>query len=140
MIDARGYTLTLPPSHKTFKEFRVALVTDDAFAEVDHGVSEQLSKLEDFLEREGVTVSRRARPGFDSRELYALYMVLLRAAAAGAAEDAEFNESRKIAGDADHTVRDMAKLNAYGLTLSHRDWLRLDEERHRYRMKWAQIL
>ncbi len=139
-IDARGYKLALPPSHKAFKEFRVALVTDDAFAEVDRELSDLLSKLGDFLEGEGVAVSRTARPAFDSRELYALYMVLLRAAAAGAAGDEEFNACREIAGDADHTARDMARLNAYGLTLSHRDWLRLDEERHRYRMKWAQFL
>jgi amidase len=138
-MDARGYALSLQPSRKAFHDFRVALVSDDEFAEVDSEVSSQISALGDFLEREGIRVARNTRPAFDSQELYALYMVLLRAAMAGAASDEEFAECRGIAGDANHTSRDMERLNAYGLTLSHRDWLRLDEERHRYRVKWAQF-
>lgn len=137
--DNLGYTLSLPRCHKAFRDFRVALVTDDSFAEVDQEVSDPLSRCGDFLEREGIAVARGARPAFDSQELYALYMVLLRAAAAGAATDDEFNDARKVAGDANYTAREIETLNAYGLTLSHRDWLRLDEERHRYRMKWAQF-
>jgi len=33
----------------------------------------------------------------------------------------------------------MAKLNAYGATLTHRDWLRLNEARLRYRAKWIEF-
>ena len=138
-MDARGYALSLQPSRKAFHDFRVALVSDDEFAEVDSEVSSQISALGDFLEREGISVARNTRPAFDSQELYALYMVLLRAAMAGAASDEEFAEYRNIAGDANHTSRDMERLNAYGVTLSHRDWLRLDEERQSYRMRWAQF-
>jgi amidase len=138
-MEARGYALSLQPSRKTFHDFRVALVSDDEFAEVDSEVSTQISALGDFLEREGISVARNTRPAFDSQELYALYMVLLRAATAGVASDEEFAEYRNIAGDANHTSRDMERLNAYGVTLSHRDWLRLDEERQSYRMRWAQF-
>ncbi len=138
--DAKGYSLTLPPARKNaLKDFRVALVCDDDFAEVDQTVSDQLTKLGDFLEKEGVQVARDDRPKFDSQELYILYMILLRAAAAGSVPDEEFAANLKVAAGASRATRDVAKANAYGVTLSHRDWLRLDEERQRYRVKWLEF-
>ena len=138
--DTMGYSLALrPATKKALKDFRVALVCNDSFAEVDHTVSEQLNKLGDFLEGEGAEVSRDERPAFDSEELYILYMILLRAAAAGSVPDEEFAQNLEWAKGADRSTRDIAKANAYGVTLSHRDWLRLDEERHRYRVKWIEF-
>jgi len=138
--DAMGYSLALrPATKKVLKDFRVALVCNDSFAEVDRTVSDQLNKLGDFLEGEGAEVSREERPAFDSEELYFLYMILLRAAAAGSVPDKEFAQNLERAKGADRTTRDIAKANAYGVTLSHRDWLRLDEERHRYRIKWIEF-
>ena len=66
-------------------------------------------------------------------------MILLRAAAAGSVPDEEFAQNLEWAKGADRSTRDIAKANAYGVTLSHRDWLRLDEERHRYRVKWIEF-
>ena len=138
--EALGYSLALRPARKTeLKDFRIALVCNDSFAEVDQTVSDQLTKLGDFLEGEGVQVSRDDRPRFESEELYILYMILLRAAAAGSVTDEEFSQNLQQAKGASRATRDIAKANAYGVTLSHRDWLRLDEERHRYRIKWIEF-
>jgi amidase len=138
--DAKGYASALPPAQKTsLKDFRVALVCDDSFAEVDRTVSDQLTKLGDFLEKEGARVSRNDRPKFDSEELYILFMILLRAASAGSVLDKEFSENLKAAKGASRATRDVAKANAYGVTLSHRDWLRLDEERQGYRVRWIEF-
>jgi amidase len=138
--EAKGYSLALrPAAKKTFKDFRVALVCDDRFAEVDRTVSDRLSELGDFLEGEGARVSRNERPGFDSEELYILYMILLRAATAGSVPDEEFAQNLERARGASRATRDVAKANAYGVTLSHRDWQRLDEERHRYRIEWLEF-
>ncbi len=138
--DAKGYALSLAPSTmKSLRDFRVALVTDDSFAEVDRTVIDQLDKLGTFLVSAGAKVSREARPKFDSEALYFLYMILLRAASAGSVPDDEFALNLDLAKGVTRETRDIVKANALGVALSHRDWLRLDEERHRYRVKWNEF-
>ena len=64
-------------------------------------------------------------------------MIMLRAAAAASAPDAEFAEAQAQAKGVDWRTRDVALANAYGLSLSHRDWLRLHEQRLGAGAKWA---
>jgi len=132
-----AWRLELPPSRRSqLAEFRVALVTGDDFAEVDGEVAMLLDELGRFLEGSGVRVSRTARPDFDSRELHALYLILLRAAASAPIGDAEHAAAQARAAGASRHSHEMELLNAYGVSLSHRDWLRLDQERHRLRAAW----
>ncbi|MEN7536708.1 amidase [Aurantiacibacter flavus] len=135
-----AYRLELPaPRRARLEDYRVALVSNDEFAEVDREVGSQIEALGDFLEKEGVHVSRKARPAFDSRELHALYLVLLRAATADTVSDEEFAAAQSAAGGAGLYAQDMATLNAYGVSLSHRDWLRLHAERERLRRAWREF-
>src|SRR6185437_4530290 len=94
--DFPGPTVIARPRSRrdSLREFRVALVLDDSFAEVDRSVQACLDGLGKFLE--GAT------------------------------------RARGVTSD----TRDAAKANAFGLTLSHRDWIRLDEERQRIRQQW----
>ncbi len=135
--DARAWSLALPaPARGRLKDFRVGLVLDDPFAEVDRAVQDQLSTLGDALEKAGVGVARSARPAFDSEELHVLYMILLRAA--GSAGEGDEDHARNLEAGRGVTLatRDIAKVDAYGASLSHRDWLRLDEARRRLGRRW----
>jgi amidase len=137
---ARAYSLALPrPPQTTLRDFRVSIVLDDSFARVDGQVQEQLARLRDFLVKEGASVADGERPAFDTEEYYRLFMVLLRAAGSAGIADEEFARELELARGASVTTRGMARLNAYGATLSHRDWLRLDERRHRYGELWRQF-
>ncbi|HXS27679.1 MAG TPA: amidase [Steroidobacteraceae bacterium] len=138
--EAGAYSLALPRACKqNLKDFRVAIVTDDPFARVDRRVQEQLVKLTSFLVGEGTSVGEGERPGFDTEEYYRLFMVLLRAAGAAGVTDEEFARDAALGRGASVATREMARLNAYGATLSHRDWLRLDEKRQRYRENWREF-
>jgi amidase len=135
--EARGWSLNLPEARQaSLKDFRVAVVTEDDFAEVDGPVSSQMQALGEFLAREGAKVSPGARPDFDSYALYIHYMIMLRAAAAASATDEDFAEAEASARDVSWRTRDVAEANAYGLALSHRDWLRLNEQRLAAAAKW----
>jgi len=137
---AGGYSLALGRSRKeNSKDFRVAIVLDDAFARVDRRVQDQLARLREFLVKEGASVVEGARPDFSTEEYYRLFMVLLRAAGAAALTDEEFAREAALGKGANVATREMARLNAYGATLSHRDWLRLDEKRQRYQEAWRQF-
>jgi amidase len=137
---AKAYSLALPPAtHESLEAYRIAIVLDDDFARVDVQVQERLAALRDFIAKEGATVAEGKRPSFDSEEYYRLFMVLLRAATAASLTDGEFAREAELARGASVNTRDMGRLNAYGATLSHRDWLRLDEQRHRYREMWRRF-
>jgi CPA2 family monovalent cation:H+ antiporter-2 len=114
----------------------VAVVLDDPFAEVDRTVQDQLSAVARFLDSEGAHVSVGARPPFDSEELYHLYMILLRSATSLAMTDDEYERETANARGYDRATRNVERTNSYGATLSHRDWLRFDLERRRYRAQW----
>src|SRR5262249_61394305 len=77
-IDCRGWTLDLPRSKKKkLREYKVAVLLSDANAEVDHSVQGELHKLADFLAKNKVKVSDKARPEFDTAELNDVYVRLL---------------------------------------------------------------
>ncbi len=138
--EANAYSVALPRSQReSLRDFRVSILVDDSFARVDETVQQLLAQLGDFLGKQGATVVQGERPAFDSEEYYRLFMVLLRAAIATEVPDEEFARDVELARDAGIGTREMARLNAYGVTLSHRDWLRLDEQRHRYREAWRRF-
>ena len=135
---ASAWSLSLPePRARELGQFRVALVSQDPFAEVDEQVSSQIEALGDFLEREGVDVRRDARPAFDSHELYILYMIMLRAAGSAGLPDDELAREQERSRGVTRATRDVGLANAYGASLPHRDWLRLNEARLRAGQAWA---
>jgi amidase len=135
---AKAWSLALPePRQSSLKDFRVAVVSDDPFAEVDGPVRDQIEALGRFLEREGAEVGSGARPDFDSHAVYIHYMIMLRAAAAAGAPDEEFAEAQARSRGLDWRTREVGLANAYGLALSHRDWLRMNEQRLGMAARWA---
>ncbi len=136
-IDARGWKLALPRSKKkSLREFKVAVLLDDPLAEVDQSVQDQIQKLADFLGKKKVKVSTTARPAFDMADMHEVYMKLLNAAISGRMSDADYAArqeaaARYPAGDK-RSVAQMVR----GMVLSHREWLQLNERRHRMRLAW----
>lgn len=137
-IDGAGWVLDLPkPRTKGLKGLRVAIVPSDPNAEVDARYSALLEELGKALKREGAKVSLTARPDFDTTEMARNYILMLRAATSARIPDAAVERAAAEAarrGDKDGSY---VALMARGNTLSHRNWLRLNEQRHRMRHAWA---
>jgi amidase len=139
-VDGVGYKLALPPSPaRELREFRVALITNDAFAEVDHEISRELERLGEFLAREGVQIAYDARPQIESSELFGVFMTMVRAATSTRLTDEEFAHAAERARQADMSAADMATFALRGNTISHREWHLLHEARHRYRRRWQEF-
>ena len=139
-IDGAGWRLALPaPRRKALRQYKVAVMLTDPNSEVDAEVQGRLQALADFLAKQRVTVSDRARPDVDTAEAQRVYIQLLRAATSGRQTAEEFERNLEIArrlppGDESYYAR-MARAN----TMSHRDWLAANEARHRMRWKWAEF-
>jgi amidase len=136
-IDAAGYRLVLPrPAKKAFREYRIAVIADDPTAPVERAISEQILRLADFLAREGADVARGARPDIEMEDIHRTFDILLRSATSAKHTDAEreaaFADLATREDDDDSKWARMLR----GATLSHRDWLVFNEQRHRIRRKW----
>jgi amidase len=136
-IDGRGWRLDLPREpRRSLQEFRVAVMANDPIAEVDEAVVERIQALTDFLSRRGVVVSDRARPALESAEVQRVYVALLRAATSGRQSDEEFRRNQELARalkpEDTSYLAGMTRAN----TMHHRDWLALNERRHKMRLAW----
>jgi len=121
---------------KPARLMRVAVISDDAQAEVDAQVRESLEALTDFLRREGLAVSTTARP-VDSAEAWRVYIPLLRSALVGHMSDADFAAALERAAPFAEDERAFPGAQWRGQTMTHRRWLQLDEARIRLRRQWA---
>jgi len=138
--DGLGWQLRLPaPQKKALRDFRVALMLTDPNSEVDQEVQDRLQALADWLAKKKVKVSDRARPDIDTTEAHRTYVLLLRAATSGRLGPEEFErqleEVRWLRPDDERYYARMLRAN----TMSHRDWLALNEARHHLRMRWARF-
>jgi amidase len=136
-IAARGARVALPPSRKKrLDEFRVGIVIDHPTAPVDRTVRDRLQDLADFLAAQNTHVSDSARPDIDLDDAHRTFDVLLRSATSARLDDAQQANFRAgldaLPAGTDTKQSRMMR----GNTLSHRDWLRLDEHRQRMRWKW----
>lgn len=140
VLDDAGWRLEFPQApQKSLKDFRIAIKLTDPNSEVDQAYADKLQDLVDRLSRAGATVNDNAHPNVDSGRLHEIYVTLLRAATSSRLSDEEFAEWREVAArtgvdDTSYLAR-MARAN----TLSHRDWLRLNNERHAMRFKFAEF-
>jgi len=136
-IDGRGWRLSLPRSKKTkLRDFKVAVLLDDKNSEVDQSVQDEIHKLADFLAKKKVKVNDRARPDFDTTENFEVYLRLLRSATSARMPDEEFKQTSAMVASLPADDKSTFNQMARGAVMSHRDWLRLNERRHRMRLAW----
>ena len=133
-----GLKLALPPPRiRGFKGLRVAVMATDPNSEVDDEIVGKFSELEKFLRKQGAKVSATAQPEFDTTEAHRNYVLMLRATTSGRLDDAALGRWQAVVarrGTGDHSY---PALMARGNTLSHRDFLRLNEARQKMRRAWA---
>jgi amidase len=115
---------------------RIAVIADDALAEVDASVREQFARLIDFLRRNGVVVGESERP-VDSTETWQTYVPLVRSAVSAHLSDDEYKQALAQAAAQPAGSGEFPALHWRGLTLAHRDWVVLDEVRSKLRRQWA---
>lgn len=137
-LDAECWRLDLPEDARAEpREFRVAVMLTDPNCAQDDGLTGKLQATVDELARLGVRVSDTARPALDTTESHRLYIQLLRAATSGRLSDADLEQQRRIAAEADPDDFRYVPMVARAFTQGHRDWLRAHERRTHLREAWA---
>jgi amidase len=136
--DGTAWKVRLPPApKKTWRQWRVAVMPTAATAEVDNAVQARIEAVAGFLAGKGAKVSRSARPEIDLADAHEVYIKLLRAATSRSQTDAMFARNLETARALPAKQGDYAAWMARANTMHHREWLALDEQRHRMRLAWA---
>ena len=136
--DETGLTLNLPaPRFKGLKDLRVAVWADEPGSTTDSETVAAMNALADGLERQGVTVSRSARPDFDPLAAYHLYLRLLDTGWSGRLTDEAMEGKRKHAAGLSPDDNSADAIMARTVDMPHRSWLGLNEQRHRWRRAWS---
>jgi amidase len=136
--DETAMTMTPPaPRFTSLKQLRVAVWTEQPGQVTDAETTAKLLELADTLEREGVTVSRTARPGFDPTEAYHLYLRLLDAGWSGRTSDEVIAAKRKRAAALSEAANSADDIMVRMVDVTHRAWLGLNEKRFQWRRAWS---
>ena len=135
--EALGWRLALPEAERAgARDFKVGVMLRDPNCAQDDGLTAALQNAVDRLAAAGVRIEE-AELGFDTTMAHRLYLLLLRAETMARLSDEEHAAqaaSLAARGPDDDSYR--ARIER-GATLSHREWLRLDEARARLRQRWA---
>lgn len=136
--DARAYRFALPaPAFDDLRGLRVAIVSSDPVAPVSHAVSSEIEALAAFLSKRKARVTLAPKLPIDPPAHDRLYVLLRRAATSMRAHDdaafARLVEARATLDPDDHSYRTE---QIRGNTLHHREWLQLNNARHRLRVAW----
>lgn len=137
VLDAAGWRLELPaPRARSFGDLRVAVMLESDLSEVDGAYLDMLQDLVDGIARTGATVSDAARPDIDMRDAHEIYIQLLRAATSARLpqeklEDFQAARARLEPGDISYLA-----LMTRGNTMTHREWMGLNERREHIRWAW----
>jgi amidase len=138
--DAVAWRLELPPPRRrTLRDYRVAAWLDDPFCPTDTAVRARGEATVAGLRAAGVDVDDQARPVPDLGAVHHCYERLLWPILSGGMGSDEVAELARLA---ETTVSDGTNdfdRFARGVTLRHRDWIAVDEERQRLRAAWAEF-
>jgi amidase len=136
--DETAMTMNLPaPRFTTLKDLRVAVWADQPGQATDAETVAAIHALADGLERQGVTVSRTARPPFDPAEAYTLYLQLLDSAWSGRISDEVVASKRKRAASLPDSDQSADAVMVRMVDVTHRDWQALNEKRFKWRRAWT---
>ncbi|WP_111493278.1 amidase [Marinobacter bohaiensis] len=138
-MEAPGWQVHLPEAHcDKVTDLTVAAWPDDLYCPVDTEVRAGLQSVIDLLRAEGAQVDEQARPEQVSlKDNHDLYYTLLAATMGGGFDEAMREKLKEQAGSGDPA--DYRTRFARGATLSHADWMNLDEQRAQLQRRWRRF-
>ena len=136
-IDGTAWRLDLPVcAAKSLRDLRVAVKLTDPNSDVDTEYADKLQALVDALAKQGAKV-KEIEPNLDTRRLHEVYVLLLRAATSARTPEADVERWRQAVIDFSAAKEPYLDLTVRGSTLPHRDWLKINNERHGLRRAFA---
>lgn len=141
-FEVPGWSINLPqPEQRQLSSYRFAALLDHSACPIDRPYLDVMQNHIENLRRLGVTVDIGVAPNIDFVRATEIMNLMVRSEGSTRLSDEAFRETQSIAAEKG-TLEGrayLARLNAQGRTLTHRDWLKLHEERLQIRRVWDQF-
>ena len=135
-----GWSLNLAEKDITsLKDFRVVLWPTDDLAPASQETQERVHAIGDTLSKLGAKVSDTARPEFDIRKSHDNYLSLTNAVMSSANSPAVVEKIQEIVENLDPEDGSPEAVNARAAVMLHRDWIRHDFRREKFRRAWDEF-
>lgn len=132
-----AWRLDLPDEPRAhLREFRIAVITDDAAYPVDSDTRSALGDVVDHLNAEGATVLHDPPLPLPSEEMWLLYLSVLRGATSGRMSDEQVAAAAEQAAASDPDDRTYGPVIQRNLSQTHQAWLHANDRRSRLRALW----
>ena len=129
-FETSQYALALPADSRTrLFDFKVAMMPGDNVSPIDADYYAAMMTFGDTLERAGATVVWNQKPKIDSAAHFEMYLKMLGAALSFGMTDEQVAAADAAMIDAPEDVKNIGGMRVSGQSISHRDWLRLDNQR-----------
>ena len=132
-----AWNIKLPQARKrNLKEYKIALCLDDPVFPVDTQVADAIQNVIDELAKKGVTIVER-KPEIDFARSHEIYTQLLSAVSAAGLPQEIIDQALD---ESSHLLESDKAYSAQwlrGVTLSQRNWSKLNYQRMKLRQKWA---
>jgi len=137
---ARGHHVELEAiAPRDPSAWRVAVQFESPVLTQDVELTAQLQVAVEQLVAAGVQVDETARPDIDQERAWDVYTLMLRSAASNAVPDEDY-AAHVAAGERwENGDRDYRARLGKGISLSHREWLDIHNEREHQRLKWDEF-
>ena len=137
---AKAYRIELPPARTTdASQLRVAVWSDDEACPVDAEIKAAIESAADALEAAGARVDRSARPNLDPENNRVNYGLTLASAIGSGMPEEIYQMMKELSEASDPADNGFATLQARGIALPHRSWVRQIEKREHIRAAWAEF-
>lgn len=120
---------------RSLKDMRIAVKLSDPNCEIDGAYADRLQALVDALAAKGATV-KEVEPDLDTTRMHDIYIWLLRAATSGRTSQADIERWTAKAAELGPGKSRYLEQMVKGNTMSHREWLALNNERHQLRRRF----
>jgi amidase len=138
-IDGVAWKLDLPAcGARSLADLRIAVKLRDPNCDVDAEYVDKLQALVDAVAKRGAKV-KEIEPKLDTVRLHEVYVLLLRAATSLRTREEDVKRWGRTLNEIDAAKEPYLDLMVRGNALPHRDWLKLNNERHGLRRAFAEF-
>jgi amidase len=137
---ADGYRLALPkPRHAALKDYRVLVVDDHPLVPTRREIRDAVARFADKLEKAGVKVARSSNLVPDLAQAGRVYVQLLGAETNNRMPPDRRRVMEEAAAKLSPDDNSLHAVRLRNISLTHRDWVALDEERVRIKAQWRRL-
>ena len=135
-----AWRLDLPDETRShLRDFRIAVITNDATYPVDRDTRGALENVADYLEAEGATMLRDPALPLPSAELWLLYLTLLRGATSSRFSDEQAETAAAEAAAFDPADMGYGPVMRRSVSQRHFRWLQANNRREKLRRLWREF-